>query len=342
MPCLTGFSNRFGRRSAPMGEFEIIARYFAPIAAPQALGLRDDAAFIAPPPGEDLVVTKDMLVEAVHFFAEDPPATIGAKALRVNLSDLAAKGAKPLGFLLGLALPSTVTEEWIAGFAQGIASDSQSYGIALLGGDTVRISGPITVSITAFGTVPRGAMVKRNSAKAGDVLYVTGCIGDAAIGLRLRLEPDAPWAKKLSPSSRKWLLDLYLVPWPRNILAEVVQHHAHAAMDVSDGFIGDLSKMMAGANLGADIRLADVPFSPATREAIALAPHLHEIALMGGDDYELLLAIDPKNEAAFLADMHDIGIPVTKIGTAKASANMVFRNEDGAQRIFTQGSFVHF
>ena len=175
-----------------MTEDDLIASYFAPIAGPGALGLQDDAACIAAPDGCDVVLTKDAVVAGVHFFADDPADSIARKALRVNVSDLAAKGADPLGFLLALALPAGLDSAWLGRFARGLGDDAAHYGIPLLGGDTVKTPGPLTISITALGSVPRGRMARRTGARAGDRIYVTGTIGDAALGLKLRLGETPP------------------------------------------------------------------------------------------------------------------------------------------------------
>ena len=172
--------------SPRLGEDDLIARYFAPLAGPAGLGLRDDAALVRPPAGEDLVLTADALVAGVHFFADDPPGAIARKALRVNLSDLAAKGARPLGFLLTLALPEEWREDWLGAFAAGLGADARTYDCPLIGGDTVSTPGPLTLSVTALGSVPEGRMARRTGVKPGDRLYVTGTIGDAALGLKIR------------------------------------------------------------------------------------------------------------------------------------------------------------
>lgn len=203
------------------GEDRLIDRFFKPLAThPGALGLSDDAAFITPGAGTDIVLTTDAIIGGVHFFAEDAPQAIACKALRVNLSDLAAKGARPLGFLLSLALPKTVGEEWLAGFTEGLRGDSILYGCPLFGGDTDRTPGPVTISVALFGTLPEGTMVRRAGAAAGDRIYVTGTIGDAALGLRMRSPNAAKWM--LSEPQRRHLVSRYLLPQPRNALAEVV------------------------------------------------------------------------------------------------------------------------
>src|SRR5271155_4405884 len=176
--------------STESAEERLIARYLRPLAThPGALGLVDDAAELAPPPGCDLVLKTDGVIAGVHFFPDDPPEHIGRKALRMNLSDLAAKGAKPIGFLLSLALPAETDEAWIAAFAAGLGEDAARYGCPLLGGDTDHTPGPISVSIAALGAVPHGQMVRRSTAKVGDCVIVTGTIGDAALGVKLRRDP---------------------------------------------------------------------------------------------------------------------------------------------------------
>jgi thiamine-monophosphate kinase len=252
-------------------EDRLIARYFRPFAkAPGALGLEDDAAVYTPPAGHDLVVTKDAVVAGSHFFEHDPPDSIGRKALRVNLSDLAAKGAEPAGFLLALGLPD-VEPDWLEAFARGLAADARTYACPLLGGDTVRTKGPLFISITAFGTVPHGAMVRRRGAREGDVVMVTGTIGDAAIGLHLQSgSVGNEW--KLHTDTAKALISRFLLPRPRNPLALALRHHATAAMDVSDGLVGDLAKLCRASGVSADVQADRIPLSPGAREALAADP----------------------------------------------------------------------
>jgi thiamine-monophosphate kinase len=233
------------------GEDHLIAKYFCPLARhPGALGLMDDAAIFTPPEGCDLVLTKDAIVEGVHFFAEDPAGAIARKALRVNLSDLAAKGAAPAGFLLALALPESVSPKWLQDFADSLGQDAETYGCPLLGGDTVKSPGPVMISVTAFGVLPRGRMVRRSGANGGDLVFVTGTIGDAALGLRMRKETAGRERWDLDEAMRDHLASRYLLPQPRNALAEAVRTHASAAMDVSDGLAGDLEKLCRASGVG--------------------------------------------------------------------------------------------
>ena len=325
-------------------EDTLIARYLAPLAGPGGLGLRDDAALATPRQGHDLVVTKDLLVAGVHFFADDPAAAIARKALRVNLSDLAAKGAAPLGFLLGLALPGDWTEPWFEAFCAGLGSDARAFACPLLGGDTTSTPGPLTLSITAFGEVAAGGMVPRTGARAGDALYATGTIGDAALGLHVRraAPEDAAWIAALGPADAAALRARYLLPEPR-LAMRVALAHARAAMDVSDGLVGDLAKMLALEGLGATLGGADVPLSPAARAAIALEPGLLASALTGGDDYEIVCAVAPERTAAFETAAAEAGVPVTRLASARPDiAGVVVTGEDGCRVEIRHGRFDHF
>jgi thiamine-monophosphate kinase len=324
-----------------MNESDLIARYFAPLAGPEGLGLTDDAAVLAPPLGCDLVLTADALVAGAHFFAEDPPDAIAAKALNVNLSDLAAKGATPLGYLLSLALPPDWTQNFLELFAQGLGETGRNAGIALLGGDTVSTSGPLTLSITALGAVPHGKMIRRAGARIGDLIYVTGTIGDAALGLALRRaecvgESPPPWAQDLDAAA---LIDRYLRPRPRLALTKPLLAHAHAAMDVSDGLIGDLRALMRASGAAAEVDLDKIPLSAPARAARAADPALLDTLLTGGDDYEILCAIPPENAAPFESGARAAGVAVTRIGVV--AAREILRDSDGAPRRFARDRFSH-
>ncbi|HME84327.1 MAG TPA: thiamine-phosphate kinase [Roseiarcus sp.] len=320
-------------------EDELIARLFAPFAGPAGLGLRDDAALLKPPPGDDLVLTTDALVAGVHFFADDPPDAIARKALRVNLSDLAAKGARPLGFLLALALPRDWREDWLKAFAAGLASDASTYDCPLAGGDTVATPGPLTLSITAFGAVPLGRMALRSGVKPGDRIYVTGTIGDAAIGLGIR----AGKGPGLPQAEREYLLGRYLTPQPRVALAKAMSVYAHGGIDVSDGFVGDLTKMLAVSGVSARVRIYRLPLSQPARAAIAANPDLFAVAATGGDDYELIASVAPEAAPAFEAEAASAGVPVSMVGEAVEGYDPPrFIGPDGGPVTFARGSYSHF
>ena len=325
-------------------EDDLIARHFAPLAGPGGLGLLDDAALVRTPPGREIVLTKDALVAGVHFFADDPPADIARKALRVNLSDLAAKGADPLGFALALALPGDWTEDWLADFCRGLAEDAAQYAMPLLGGDTVKTPGPLMVCVTALGSVPEGAMVRRTGVRAGDALYVTGTVGDAALGLRIRLaEPkDARWIAALGAGSRAFLLERYMLPRPRNALARVLRACASGGMDVSDGFAGDLAKMLRVSGVGGRVELAQVPLSAAALEAQALDSKSLEIALTGGDDYEIICSVPEMRAHDFEHGARQAGVAVSRIGVAVDGEGLRLCTREGRELVLRQSSYSHF
>lgn len=321
-------------------EDTLIARFFAPLAGAGGLGLKDDAACFSPRPGHDLVLTVDALVETVHFLPDDPPGSIARKALGVNVSDLAAKGADPAGFLLSLALPEEWSEEWLAAFAEGLGDAARDFSCPLLGGDTVRAKGALTLSVTAIGEVPVGRMVHRMAAKAGDVICVTGTIGDAALGLRLRSDPH--WAERLPLEDRHFLADRYLHPQPRHQLAPLLRTYARAAMDVSDGLAGDLAKMMRASGVTAVVDVDRVPLSSGVRAAVEASPDLIDLALTGGDDYEILCTVPENNLDMLLNEADTIGIKLSVIGRVASGHELpVFRMKNSERR-YDVGSYSHF
>ncbi len=329
----------------PLDEIELIETYFLPLAAgaPGALSLSDDAACLEISPAGDLVVTTDMLIAGVHFFPDDAPADIAWKALAVNVSDLAAKGARPLAYFLAIALPSRPERSWIAAFAEGLRQAQEAFAIGLTGGDTTATGGPLTISITALGETPRGAMPKRSGARAGDGIFVSGTLGDAALGLKLR-RGDAPGlAHMLDDAAANNLISRYLRPQPRVGLATAVLHLAAASMDVSDGLLLDLSRMCrASGELGAEIRIADLPLSGAAAKLLTHAPGEIETVLTGGDDYEILAAIRPENEQAFVAAARSAGVHVTRIGSIVPSGGIMALAADGSLRNFARTGYQHF
>lgn len=325
-------------------EDRLIARYFGPLAKhPGALGLADDAATLTPPPGCDLVLKTDGVISGVHFFPDDPADLVAKKALRMNLSDLAAKGAKPLGFLLAIALPKDLVEVWLADFARGLGEDAEYYDCPLLGGDTDRTPGPTSVSIMAFGTVPQGTMLRRSGAKAGDRVIVTGTIGDAALGLRLRQDSAVANNWGLGERLRDDLLDRYLLPQPRNEIAEILRGSASAAMDVSDGLVGDLSKLCHASAVSADIECQRVPLSEAARKVLTADPELMETVLTGGDDYEIIATVAPSKLRPLTTAAQTLGVSVTEIGQVTAGdGDARFVGAQGEPLAFARPSFSHF
>jgi len=329
-------------KSNESAEDRLIARYFRPLAtAAGAFGLIDDAAALAPPPGCDLVLTTDGVIAGVHFFPDDPPEMVSRKVLRMNLSDLAAKGARPLGFLLSVALPAGSSEAWLGAFTAGLAEDAARYGCPLYGGDTDHTPGPISVSIFAFGAVPQGKMVHRSTARSGDCIVVTGTIGDAAIGLKLRRDRTLARRWGLAAAAAAELEDRYLLPRPRNALADAILQYASAAIDVSDGVAGDLAKLCRASAVAADIDVARMPLSDAASAALAADPALLETALTGGDDYEIVLSLAPQKLTAFRAAAEAAGVATTEIGSIQSGEGVRFL-QDGKLLTFTRASYSHF
>lgn len=326
-----------------MGEEALIEAYFAPLAAGRAgtFGLRDDCASFTPEPGQDLVLTTDAIAEGVHFLAQDRPEDIAWKALAVNVSDLAGKGAKPVGYLLSLALPQAPPPQWMEAFARGLNGAQQAFGIALLGGDTDRrANAPLSITIMALGAVPSGGMIQRATARAGDLLYVSGTLGDAALGLRLRkglaLEPP------MEAGASDWLERRYLRPEPRIGLREALLACASGAMDISDGLVKDLGRLCRAAKVAAEIGAEDVPVSEPAAGLLARRPELRPLVLTGGDDYEVLAAVPPEHAGHFERLARAGGVPVSRIGRLQSGAGVVVRDATGAALALPATGYDHF
>ncbi len=305
--------------------------------------MRDDAALFAPVAGQELVLTCDAIVCGVHFLPDDPPDTVARKALRVNLSDLAAKGAHPAGCLMTLALPEHTTETWLESFAGGLHSDCELFSCPLLGGDTVRTEGPLWVSVFALGSLPQGSMVRREGAEPGDRVLLTGTVGDAVLGLQTLREPYRVAGWSLSEDEASHLLGRYRVPQPRVAMADVVRDCASAAMDVSDGLVGDLTKLCDVSKVSARLELSRIPLSPAAARAAAAQADAMEKLLTGGDDYEILATVAPERMQAFRDGAERAGIAIADIGeiVAGLDAPQVI-GEDRRALSFARRSFSHF
>jgi thiamine-monophosphate kinase len=324
------------------GEDSLIARYFRPIATdPGAFDLGDDAAVLKAD-GCDIVVTTDAIVEGVHFLSSDPPDTVARKALRVNLSDLAAKGAAPAGFVLTLALRNA-DDAWLKSFAQALGEDATQFGCPLLGGDTVSTPGPLMISITAFGRVPTGKMVHRSGAKPGDRVVVTGTIGDATLGLAILKGGKVADATANDAAARNLLVGRYRVPQSRNALAEIVRDHASAAMDVSDGLAGDLAKLCGVSAVSAVIDMESIPLSDPASDLVSRRIVGIETLIAGGDDYELLCTIPEDRVDAFAEVARLVGVQVTSIGMVVAGASAPqFIDGQGSEVALERLSYSHF
>lgn len=318
-----------------LSEFDLIARYFtrAPrVDGPVLLGVGDDCALLTPPPGDTLAVSSDMLVEGRHFFPGTAPEALGHKALAVNLSDLAAMGARPLGFTLALALPSA-DADWLASFSRGLFSLADAHRIELVGGDTTR--GPLNLCITVFGSVPAAQALRRDGARADDEVWVSGTLGDARLALealqrKLTLTPE-----RLAVARMR--LDR---PQPRTALGTALRGIASAAIDVSDGLLGDLGHLLKHSGLGATLDADALPFG----QTLALEPaeRRREFALNGGDDYELCFTAPAANRAAVQQAAQQAGVPVSCIGRMTREPGLRVTNGNGVTLHVLSSSFDHF
>jgi thiamine-monophosphate kinase len=326
----------------PSAEDSLIARYFKPLATDAgAFDLTDDAAILKAS-GDDLVVTTDAIVEGVHFLPDDPPDTVARKALRVNLSDLAAKGAEPAGFVLTLALRAP-DDAWLAPFARALGEDAARFQCPLLGGDTVSTPGPLMISITAFGRVLPGRMIRRAGAEPGDRVVVSGTIGDAALGLELLKGGAVAAALAGDAAARELLIGRYRVPQPRIALAKAVRDHASAAMDVSDGLAGDLAKLCAASGVSAAIDAQSVPLSETAQSLLTRGVAGIGSIVSGGDDYEILCTIPEHRFEAFAQAAKLAGVAVTSIGMVIGGAGAPkLLDPQGSEIALQRRSYSHF
>lgn len=325
-------------------EEEFIARYLRPLAAGfrGAFDLTDDCAVLTPPEGEDLVLTTDAVAAGVHFFADDAAGDIAWKALAVNISDLAAKGARPFGYLMSLALPEPPEDAWMSAFAHGLGEAQAAFGVALAGGDTDVRPGPLAITITAIGAVPHGRNLTRQDAHAGDELFVTGTLGDGALGLKLRREPTLAGAWGLTPERASGLVSRYLRPQPRLALAPALLRHASAAMDISDGLAKDCERLCRASGTGAAIAVGDLPLSLGATAAVRADPKLWQAVLSGGDDYEILAAVPGTLSGDFRAAAADCGVKVTQIGTLDGGDGVLLLDADGKAVTLARSGWDHF
>lgn len=315
-----------------LDEFQRIARFFAPLAGPGGLDLEDDVALIAGPDGTDYVLTTDAIVEGVHFFSTDPPKQIAQKLLRVNLSDLAAKGAEPVGYLLTAALTEACDEAWLKRFSSGLALDQKRFGMVLLGGDTVRSKKAALLSLTVVGTIAAGTALLRRTARAGDALFMSGTLGDAALGLRIL----KGGLRRMTMRHRTFLVSRYRLPQPRLELGRRLVGIASAAMDISDGLVADLGHLCVASEVGAIIETGRLPFSDATRAALARDRTLLQTILSGGDDYEILFTAAPSARKRLTR------LRVTEIGRIEAGRSVTLLSRDGRPIAVTRGGYRHF
>jgi thiamine-monophosphate kinase len=321
-----------------LGEFEFIARLLRPLAAsfPGAFELGDDTARVSLPPGEELVVKTDALVCGVHFLPNHPPGRVAQKALRVNLSDLAAAGARPVAYQMALVLPDHIDDVWLEAFCAGLAADQRTYGIALCGGDTASTPGALTISITVLGAAPPDPVLGRGGAQPGDLVFVSGTIGDGALGLLA----DTGRLPEADVAGQAFLVDRYLLPQPRLDLGKRLRGVASACMDLSDGLAGDLGHIAARSGVRAVINAEQVPLSPAAAAAVAYRPALLETILTGGDDYELLFTVPSERRETIATIAPLAGVPVTEIGRVEQGDGAVVR-KDGVPLTLDRPGYRH-
>lgn len=327
-----------------MGEFDLIRQYFAPLSLKEsgAFNLTDDAAVIDVPPRQKIVVTADALIEGVHFFAEDQGDHIAAKLLGVNLSDLAAMGANAKFYTLTIAIPKDWNNlhinNWLEMFSDGLNETQDAFDVTLIGGDTVSTSGPMALSLTAFGLVDEGQELRRNGALPGDKIWVTGAIGDAALGLKLLTEE----LNISDPTDGDYLIDRYRRPQPRLRVGVKLIDIATAAIDISDGLAADLTHVCQESDVGANVMVNNVPLSDAARALIASNPDLITTILSGGDDYELLFTANPNSEEKILRISEQVQCPITEIGVITGQKAIRIYDINSKEIDLQTVGFTHF
>ena len=327
-------------------EFDLIAEFFRPLASGHAaaLDLRDDAAVLAGPAADrEQAITMDALVAGVHLFPNDSPRSIAMKVLGVNLSDLAAMGATPDAYTLAAAWPADMSRDWLEKFVEGLAWMQAQHGIHLVGGDTVSTSGPLSFTVTAFGTVARGRALRRCNAQPDDALYVSGTIGDAALGLRI-LSGDMP--VELSDTARRHLSRRYHEPEPRTTLGPALIGLANSAIDISDGLHADAGHLAVESGQRISVDVSDLPLSEAAREAVQAAPELIATVCSGGDDYELAFSVPGENATQIDALSASCGVRLSRIGKVTTpngeGPGVDVIDRDGSPLDLPYAGFQHF
>lgn len=321
-------------------ETEIVQIFLAPLAAgmPGAFGLGDDAAVLSHPPGTDLVVSNDPVIAGVHFFPDDEARDIAWKALAVNVSDLVAKGAKPIAYTMALAFPEVPSKSWMTGFARGLDTAQRAFGCGLIGGDTDVTPGPLSIGITAFGLVEHNKIILRRGAVAGDHVFVTGTIGDSALGLLLQ---GGSQKMTVSESDKDFLMSRYLRPIPRVEFIDTLRLYARSALDVSDGLVKDLARLV-GEN-GLVLRVNDVPLSFAASAVLGADPSVLRLVLTGGCDYEVLFAVPPGNVAMMRKSAAEAKINVAELGILSSTTRgLSVVDAAGAEVLLPQSGYDHF
>lgn len=317
-----------------MNEFNAIEKYFRKLTMgrPEALELLDDAAALTIPEGHELLISSDTLNAGTHFLENATAKEIAHKALRVNLSDMAAMGAKPYAYQLCIAFPEKPSEQWLESFTDALLLDQKEFGVFCSGGDTTSIKGALSISITMMGTAPKGKSIKRSGGQDGDALLLSGVIGDAFLGLKaLRGELDNCFNASV--------INAYTRPTPRLDLIELLQAHANAAIDISDGLVADLNHLCMTSKCTTDLRISDSLFSKSANKLIDTGAITAENLITGGDDYQLIIAVPQEKKHLFL----DLKIPCIEIGKLKKGSGAVqILNQAGSSLNLKQTGWSHF
>ena len=327
-----------------ISETDFIENYLKPLCTSKAsLNLSDDTALLNTDLSQDIIISKDMSIGGHHFFEDDDPSDIAYKALAVNLSDLAAKGAKPFAYMLGIAFPKSPDETWAKNFTKSLKDVMDQFDLILLGGDTTGTKGPLVISVTIFGKVEKGRMVKRSGAKIGDKVFVSGTLGDAALGFQIRSAAKQVLNWPLNEEEKKCLLKRYLRPTPRCNLSNIIKNHASSSMDLSDGLIADLEKLCTASNTGAVVRFDKLPLSNSAKKVFEAAPNLKTHCLGWGDDYEILATIPENNHESFSKALKETKTPMTYIGDIQSAENgIIYIKENGEELALKGQNFSHF
>ena len=334
-----------GTTKKTSGEEQIISEFFAPLARgwPGAFQLLDDCAAISPAPGQDLIVKTDPVRANVHFFPDDRPQDIAWKALAVNVSDLAAKGARPIAYTLAVSFPEAPDRSWLEAFTDGLSKAQDAFGCILIGGDTDHAAWPLSLAVTGFCEAPTGQMIQRTTPLTGDAIYVSGALGDAALGLMIRSGQLADEATtQTTTDAKQYLLERYLRPQPRLGLRAALRAYATAAMDISDGLGKDLGRMCRASGLGAIVEESKLPLSEAFRAAAPQSAEARRALTSAGDDYEILCAVKPENGCAFEKLAAAAGIPVTPIGTITSESGVQLIDCTGSALDWSGRGYDHF
>ncbi len=314
-------------------EFDLISRYFKPLAGPEGLGLTDDAACVPQANAVDSIVTKDLLIEGIHFRTQDPVDLIARKALAVNVSDCVAKGAVPYLYWLGLALPKRTNHTWLTSFSSGLAAAQRDFGCSLAGGDTTATTGPVVISITLMGTISAKQMILRSGASEGDDIYVSGTVGDAALGL---------WCLENNELDKSELITAYQQPSPPVLFGQRLKGLASASADISDGLLADAGHIASASNVGMAIWQNKLPLSTQAAEVLQSNPDMWSCIWAGGDDYQIVFTAPPAAREKITSLANETGSRISLVGKVSAGQGVQLLDRAGEIVQVASGGYTHF